>query len=1200
MHCAVVLGSLLAAAGATISGGTTSAAHGDPKYLAAAIAGYEQGENVHHKFLPAPDEWSLAAALIAKHTRNTTWVRRATAGLEGFTDAWGRATRNGTATPFGYKRSGFTGWSLPLAYKVLGQIGHEPRWAPARLDAFKRALDSWLSPKNTAAASGGLLELGNWNKGFQHLADAAAVVDIFPDVDGWPHNGGLYHRYVNRTWHSWADQHCYPENSVGYNGITMRIVVNALPMILPRALADLHSPLTQRLLASYAGFIDPTGCMPAYGASNTKCEDTPGFMSAFEGMAAVTRDPGLRYAAQVCAEHAGNTDPISSMFAYDQGDAALAVMEGRSAGGTVNLRVEARNQEAEGALLPDKMVLAAPNVSLDATVGGPWVMMELWAALSLYHEDTPQIVGDIVEISNNRTVYTIETGRKHSPDIAQGNSLLLLPSSDGARRSFPWFGSAGLVPEPASWQEFTTSTRFLQPESNDMGQYTTRHIKRLNITCDATVAADLSKGFDVQIYKVELLGPRGGRTLEDFPTAYPGASLSDDVPTGSTGKSLLLHCAANTSTVVSRPGAPFDLTFDVVEDYTHVRFHWKASAGFKFSEGIAGSGLDSGSAAIYPMPLSLDLTYPTLDTDCHKDCPLGDISAGDFGAHGGGFEESWFYPVASSAANETSASSDAAGNSGGLATIRHMWGFGTIWRRGLVLLRQGLLAVVDDISLGPTQQASGEEYIAGPVFALNSGFPDGPHKLPSTAQQVASGSYWDLRRFANNDSLLVVMTGAELANSTLCNILAGAASCRPDVGVCNRSATGRRGATMCPHTSVFGYKSVSGSARSTVVTLMVPHSLEALTPAKVGELRVTVDGEAVAVELGGWGEPHAATPAPKRVSFDLGSGRWAVKTDDAAAPPGVTISNGKIVAKLYLPEQGTGFYQGTRFDWAGLVYSLKLGGHDFYGSSDGKVKWFNRTDPIVRDFIYSGDSEITSGPCSAAMGPVDDFGAIGFDEAKSGESFLKVGIGALRKPEGATGQDDMTLYNITDPGKWAHTLSYANPDRAPVGISFTQEVSVKSGYAFSYNKTLSMTEGKAEMVIAHSLKNTGAKLINISVFTHNFLVLDDARPGPPMTVTVPYQIQTTPGRPNKTLASVEGNQVKYLQTLQGKETVSSHLDGFGATAADNQIQIENSELGAGMKITGSEPLIGMNLWSVRSSGRLARHTVAEKVALRLL
>jgi hypothetical protein len=632
---------------------TTTAAgprHGGPKYLAAAIAVYERGASVHHRILPPPDEWSLAAALIAKHTHNTTWAKRATTGLEKFIDTWTNSTANGTDPPFGYARSGFTGWSLPLAYKVLKQIGHEPQWTPARLNTFKRALDSWLSPNNTAASSGGLMEEGNWNKGFQHLADAAAVIDIFPDVDGWPHNAGLYQRYVNRTWHSWVDQHCYPENSVGYNGISIRIIVNALPMILPQALADLHNPLTQRLLDSYVGFIDPTGCMPAYGASNTKCENTPDFMSAFEGMAAVTRNPGLRYAAQICAENTppSAADPIAYMFAYDQGDATLAVMEGKGVGGRVNERVEARNQEAEGALLPDKMVLTPPNVSLNATVGGPWVMMELWAALSLYHEDTPQIVGDIVEISNNRTVYTIETGRKHSPDIAQGNSLLLLPSSDGTKRSFPWFGSAALVPQPAKWQEFTTSSRFLQVESNDMNEFTTRHIKLLSVTCDATVAADLSKGFDAQIYKIELFGPRGQHVLEDFSTAYPGASLSSDVPKGAAGKSLLVHCAANTSTVVSRPGAPFDLTFDVVEDYTHIRFHWKTSADFSFADGVAGAGL-SGTAATYPMPLSLNLTYSTPDDDCSAQ--EGDVTGGDLGAHAGGFRNSWFYPVSSTAPN---------------------------------------------------------------------------------------------------------------------------------------------------------------------------------------------------------------------------------------------------------------------------------------------------------------------------------------------------------------------------------------------------------------------------------------------------------------------------------------------------------------------------------------------------------------------
>ena len=86
-------------------------------------------------------------------------------------DKWANVTSNGSATypngtarQFGYGRSGFIGWAIPSAYKVLREIGHTPAWDAGRLETFKRALDSWLSPMNEASASGGLLELGNWNK----------------------------------------------------------------------------------------------------------------------------------------------------------------------------------------------------------------------------------------------------------------------------------------------------------------------------------------------------------------------------------------------------------------------------------------------------------------------------------------------------------------------------------------------------------------------------------------------------------------------------------------------------------------------------------------------------------------------------------------------------------------------------------------------------------------------------------------------------------------------------------------------------------------------------------------------------------------------------------------------------------------------------------------------------------------------------
>ena len=220
------------------------------------------------------------------------------------------------------------------------------------------------------------------------------------------------------------------------------------------------------------------------------------------------------------------------------------------------------------------------------------------------------------------------------------------------------------------------------------------------------------------------------------------------------------------------------------------------------------------------MPLSLDLRYDVPAIDFPQE---GDTSAGDFGAQTGGFEESWWYPDVSSESSETMASADVAGNSGGMATIRNMWGYGSVWRRGLVLLRGGVLAVVDDVALGPSQQSGGAEFIAGPVFALNSGASDGPHlatQRSATLGQVSPTdivSYWNVRGFGSNGSLLVAMAGASHANSTICNTMVGASSCRPDIASCNATAMCGRRQCICPHTSIFGYSPLSGSSRSTVV-----------------------------------------------------------------------------------------------------------------------------------------------------------------------------------------------------------------------------------------------------------------------------------------------------------------------------------------------------------------------------------------------
>jgi hypothetical protein len=290
----------------------------------------------------------------------------------------------------------------------------------------------------------------------------------------------------------------------------------------------------------------------------------------------------------------------------------------------------------------------------------------------------------------------------------------------------------------------------------------------------------------------------------------------------------------------------------------------------------------------------------------------------------------------------------------------------------------------------------------------------------------------------------------------------------------------------------------------------------------------------------------------------------------AADPPQAEITNGQIRVMLYLPHARNGYYRGTRFDWSGVIAGLEYKGHNYYGP------WFNRVDPKVHDYRYEG-AEIIASPCSGITGPVEEFqtnrSALGWDEAKAGGTFIKIGVGVLRKDEGS--YDFVKQYEIVDPGKWSvrkHSDS----------IEFTQELTdPSSGYSYVYRKTVRLIKGKPEMVLEHSLKNTGHRTMHSTVYNHNFLVLDKQPPGPDFSITVPFQIQS-PHPPNQELAQIRGNQFVYSKVLENQEVVFTPVLGFGDSPHDNEIRIENNRVGAGMRISGDHPLSSLNLWSIRS------------------
>jgi hypothetical protein len=287
----------------------------------------------------------------------------------------------------------------------------------------------------------------------------------------------------------------------------------------------------------------------------------------------------------------------------------------------------------------------------------------------------------------------------------------------------------------------------------------------------------------------------------------------------------------------------------------------------------------------------------------------------------------------------------------------------------------------------------------------------------------------------------------------------------------------------------------------------------------------------------------------------------------AGSAPRWHIENSVVKAELYLPDAANGFYRGTRFDWSGVVANLQYAGHSYYGP------WFTQTDPTVPDFVYRG-SEIVAGPCSADTGPVEEFAALGYEEAKPGGSFLKIGVGVLRKPDDAP-YSGYRLYEIANGGKW-------RVKKGKDSIEFTQELhDASSGYGYIYHKKISLSAGKPEMWIEHNFSNTGTRAIHTTVYDHNFLVLDKRPTDAGYTITLPFTISSN-HPPEKELAEIRKNQIVYLETLEGEQHVSTPIEGFGESSDDYKIRIENTNAKAGMTITGDRPLAKMALWSIRS------------------
>lgn len=273
--------------------------------------------------------------------------------------------------------------------------------------------------------------------------------------------------------------------------------------------------------------------------------------------------------------------------------------------------------------------------------------------------------------------------------------------------------------------------------------------------------------------------------------------------------------------------------------------------------------------------------------------------------------------------------------------------------------------------------------------------------------------------------------------------------------------------------------------------------------------------------------------------------------------PKALITNGVVRAVVYPPDAKNGYYRGSRFDWSGVIGCLAYKGHTYFGV------WFPHYDPLLHDAISGPVEEFRSG----------DEGAIGYDRAKPGEVFVKIGVGVLRKIDDAPYKFP-THYPLVDGGKWTVHAGKSS-------VSFRQDLKAPAGIAYEYTKVLRLEENQPILILEHELKNTGTETIETDVYNHDFYVIDNGVTGPDMVVRFPFTPRAEPDLTNG--ARINGKELVYDRELQTGESVQSALSGYSDQPSDYDFFVENRKTGAGVEQSGDVPISHINFWSIRTT-----------------
>jgi hypothetical protein len=200
-------------------------------------------------------------------------------------------------------------------------------------------------------------------------------------------------------------------------------------------------------------------------------------------------------------------------------------------------------------------------------------------------------------------------------------------------------------------------------------------------------------------------------------------------------------------------------------------------------------------------------------------------------------------------------------------------------------------------------------------------------------------------------------------------------------------------------------------------------------------------------------------------------------------------------------------------------------------------------------------------------------GAIGYKEARQGEDFLKPGVGVLAKWNDAPYRFG-GAYPIVDAGTWKVRVGKRS-------VRFRQVLRGPEGYAYVYEKTLTLSKREPVMTLQHKLKNTGRKAIETYVYDHDFFMLDGKPTGPGMVVR--FKFEPKPQGEIGAAAKIEGKDLVYIEALAPRKGVAGYLTGYSDDPRDFDFTVEDTRSSVGVQQTSDHPLARLYFWSTQTT-----------------